>query len=305
MRLAIAIACAAFLWSSGAFAATPNIHTEDVALFYKIYDAAKGHPTADQLQHDYIDKGSDGLRSFLKQRRTTATRIAQAISDHPEVYENARKCLAILPRARERVSAALTKLGTLYPEAKFPPVTVAIGRGKPVAIADSTGVMIGLESLCAVTWMSPDLEDRVTYVIAHEYTHVQQALASPAFYNLDKPTVLDAALIEGAAEFMGILTSGGTSYAYFKKVTKGREKAIETAFVPDEDKIDLSAWFFNGTMTKPGDMGYWVGRRIVQSYYDHAADKHAAIRDIIQLKDAHVFLARSGWYPGIPLPKDN
>lgn len=299
-----AVVLAMVMWSGGAHAASPAIHTEDVTLFYQVYDAAGGHPTADQIQHDYIDKGSDGLRSFLKQRRTTAARIVQAIADHPQIYADARKCLAVLPRAKERVSTALSKLGSLYPEAKFPPVTVAIGRGKPVAIADETGVMVGLESLCAVSWMPADLEDRVTYVIAHEYTHVQQALASPAFYNIDKPTVLDAALIEGAAEFMGILTSGGTSYAYFAKATAGREKQIETAFVPDEDKTDLSAWFFNGTLEKPGDMGYWVGRRIVQSYYEHAADKHAAIRDIITIKDAHAFLAKSGWYPGIPLGKD-
>lgn len=299
-----AFALAVLMWSGCADAASPVVHTEDVTLFYQVYDAAGGHPTADQIQHDYIDKGSDGLRSFLKQRRTTAARIVQAIADHPQIYADARKCLAVLPRAKARVSAALTKLGMLYPEAQFPPVTVAIGRGKPVAIADESGVMIGLESLCAVTWMSPSLENRVTYVIAHEYTHVQQALASPAFYNIDKPTVLDAALIEGAAEFMGILTSGGTSYAYFAKATAGREKQIETAFVPDEDKTELSAWFFNGTLEKPGDMGYWVGRRIVQSYYEHAADKRAAIRDIIEMKDAHAFLARSGWYPGIPLGKD-
>src|SRR3546814_3706035 len=37
------------------------VHTEDVDLFYRIYDAAGGHPTAEQLQHDYLDQGSDGL----------------------------------------------------------------------------------------------------------------------------------------------------------------------------------------------------------------------------------------------------
>jgi len=297
----LVVALTMLVWSGCAYAASPVVHTEDVTLFYRVYDAAGGHPTADQIQHDYIDKGSDGLRSFLKQRRTTADRIVQAIADHPEIYENARKCLAVLPRAKTRVSAVLSKLGALYPEAKFPPVTVAIGRGKPIAIADETGVMVGLESLCGVSWMPANLETRVTDVIAHEYTHVQQALTSPAFYNKPNPTVLESALIEGAAEFMGIMTSGGTSYVYFAKATAGREKQIETAFVPDEDKTELSAWFFNGTLEKPGDMGYWVGRRIVQSYYEHATDKRAAIRDIIEIKDAHAFLTKSGWYPGIVL----
>jgi hypothetical protein len=39
----------------------------------------------------------------------------------------------------------------------------------------------------------------------------------------------------------------------------------------------------------------------VKSYYLHAADKRAAVRDIIQVQDARAFLARSGWHPGIVL----
>lgn len=299
MRKAFAIALAVLLWGSCANAAEPAIHIEDTTLFYQVYDAASGHPTAGQLQHDYIDKGTDGLRRFLDQRHTTAARIEKAISDQPQIYVGARKCLAALPNVRIRVSAALAKLGRLYPAAKFPPITIAVGRGKPVAIADETGVMIGLEALCGVTWMNPNIENRFTYVIAHEYMHVQQALASPAFYGKEKPTVLEESLIEGAAEFMGKLTSGGASYEYFPAMTKGREKQIETAFAADEDDTNLSKWLYNGTIDKPNDLGYWVGSRIVKSYYDHAANKRAAIRDIIEMKDAHAFLAKSGWQPGM------
>jgi hypothetical protein len=35
-----------------------------------------------------------------------------------------------------------------------------------------------------------------------------------------------------------------------KAITKGHEKEIETAFVADQDKTDLSKWFYNGTLTK-------------------------------------------------------
>ena len=301
MRKAFAAALAMLVWSGGAQAASPDIHIEDVALFYKVYDAAGGHPTADQLQHDYIDKGTDGLRRFFAERRTTADRVVQAMAANPKMYADAKKGLAVLPRARVRIAAALAKMGALYPDAKFPPVTIAVGRGKPVAIADETGVMIGLESLCAVAYFSPNLEDRFVHVVAHEYTHVEQANAAPAFYNNDKPTVLEESLIEGAAEFMAELTSGSVSSGWFGEMAGAHGREVETAFMADEDKTDLSKWLYNGTLEKHGDLGYWVGYRIVKSYYEHAADKHAAIRDIIEMKDAHNFLAKSGWQPGMKL----
>lgn len=301
MRTGFAAVLAVLLWSGCAYAASPEIHIEDVALFYHVYDSAGGHPTVDQLQHDYADKGSDGMRRFLSLRNTTPARIAQAIADHPQMYADAKQGLVVLPHARIRIATALTKLGTLYPEAKFPPVTISVGRGKPVAIADETGVMVGLESLCAVTYFDSNLEDRFVHVIAHEYTHVEQAIASPVLYNKEKPTVLEESLIEGAAEFMAELTSGSVSSVWFARMTGEHAKATETAFEADEDKTDLSAWLYNGTIDKSGDLGYWVGYRIVKSYYEQAADKRAAIRDIIQMKDAHAFLAKSGWQPGMTL----
>ncbi len=69
----------------------------------------------------------------------------------------------------------------------------------------------------------------------------------------------------------------------------------------DEDKTDLSAWMYNGSIDKPGDLGYWVGYRIVKSYYQHAPDKRKALADIFAMTDAHAFLKKSGWYPGVRL----
>ena len=174
-------------------ATRPIIYIEDVARFYKLYNATDGHPTAAELQ-DYIDHGSEGLRYFAKARNTTGARIAAALAEHPPMYADARRCMAVLPRVRVRVTAALHKLKELYPEASLLPVTIVIGRGKPVAIGDSReGVEVGLESLCAVNWMNPNVEDRFVHSIAHEYGHVQQFLA---FNNDEHPTVLAGSLME-------------------------------------------------------------------------------------------------------------
>jgi hypothetical protein len=277
----------------------PVIDIEDVSRFYALYDAAGGHPTPSQLQQDYIDVGSEGLHAFAKLRNITGTRIAEALAKNPKMYSDAKRCMVVLPQVRQRLESAFRKLSELYPEAKFPPVTIAVGRGKPVGVGSPvTGVQIGLEALCATDWLNPSVEDRFVYVIAHEFAHVQQMRDLVDHLH---PTVLEVSLVEGAAEFIGELIAGGVSYAYLPALTKGREKEIETAFVADEDKTDLSKWLYNSSLEKPGDLGYWVGYRIVKSYYEHATDKRRAIREILQMSEPKEFLAKSGWYPGISL----
>jgi hypothetical protein len=253
-------------------APSPEIHIEDVERFYRVYDAANGRPTAEQLQRNYIGAGSEGLHTLARLRNVTGARIAETLAKNPQIYSNARRCMAVLPRVKERVQVALGTLGRLNPEARFPPVTVAV--------------------------MNPNVEDRFVHLISHEYVHVQQA---PALAGRDDLTVLERSLLEGNAEFISEQISGLAGQAHFPGLTKGREKEIETAFVADQDKTDLSAWLDNSTLEKPGDLGYWVGYRIAKSYFQRATDKSQAVRDMFQMTDAKAFLARSGWYPGIKL----
>ncbi|HWE45685.1 MAG TPA: DUF2268 domain-containing putative Zn-dependent protease [Caulobacteraceae bacterium] len=302
--LSCALACAAASAAPAPRKGDVEIQTEDVTRFFEVYDAAAGHPTAEQLQDDYIDPGTTGLHQVLKARPgVTAEHIAQTIEQHPELYVDARKCTAFLPNVRTRLNIVFRKLIELYPEAQKSPVTLYAGRGRPIAISGpGEGVQVDVVGFCsplAVKFMGPNIENSFVYLIAHEYIHSQQ---NKALADDEHPTVLERSLIEGAAEFMGEMTSGGrTSGALYSEEVKGREKEIETKFVADEDKTDLSDWVDNTTPDKLGELGYWVGYRIMKSYYQHAPDKRRAIREIIQMSDPHAFLAKSGWRPGIVL----
>lgn len=281
-------------------APAPVFKFEDVARFFAVYDAAGGAPDAGTLQRDYLDKGSAELAYFAEARRVDGTRMAAAIAATPEVYRNARSCAARLPMVRDRVAAGMKRLGLLYPQAKFPPVAVLIGRARPVAMGDGTGVYVSLETLCAWTTPDPDEGRRMVQVIAHEYVHVQQASTG------EDPgeTVLKASLVEGAAEFLTELMVGSVSYRHLPPLMGGREGEVERAFQADmRQPAEGSAWLYNGigTRERPGDVGYWVGYRIVKAYYQHATDKRAAIAEILQMTDAEAFLARSGWTPGMQL----
>ena len=273
-----------------------TLDISDVDLFYRLYDATDGRPTAEQVQSGYIDVGSPGLRTFFDARRTTAVRVAEAIASRPEIYRQARECSSVLPRVKDQVDAALAKLVSLYPEARLPSVTLAVGRGRPVAIGSSvTGIQVGLEALCATDFIEPDIEDRFVGVLVHEYVHAQQ---NPGLTEKTDLSVLETALLEGGAEFVTEVLIGRPAYTYFEPLVGGREHEIETAFSADLDKTDLSDWFYNSTKEKPSDIGYWVGYRIARSYYEKASDKAAALKEIMEFTDAHAFLAASGWTPG-------
>jgi uncharacterized protein YjaZ len=77
-----------------------------------------------------------------------------------------------------------------------------------------------------------------------------------------------------------------------------READLWREFAADMDGTDRSRWLYNqgsATADRPGDLGYYVGYRICQAYHDAAADKDAAVADIIRVRDAHAFLAASGY----------
>jgi len=301
--LAIAIGAPA----SAAPPRTPDIRTEDVTRFYRLYDAGNGHLTAEQLDRDYLAPGTSGLHEFARLRNVTGARIADTLAKRPEIYADARRCLAVLPAVKRRVAKSLQNLARLYPEATFPPVTLLVGRGRPVGITDPSGVSIGLEAMCAADFMNPNLEDRFVHNIAHEYGHIQQSADQQALDpGVPGATVLRMSLMEGAAEFTAELISGEVGNHQHKAWTKGHEAEIEAAFVRDEDKTDLSAWMYNGpgSAAHPSDLGYWVGYRIVKAYYQHAPDKAAALREIFRMPDPKAFLARSGWAPASdPAPR--
>lgn len=304
MRAVIRQLTVGLILAAGAFGlaaaddSLPEIRIADVELFFRVYDAANGAPSAEVLQSDYLDAGSDGLRQFIPNRIISAAELAKAISKHRDTYERARTCAAELPDVRQRLAAALKKLGEIYPAAKFPPVTMLIGRGNTGGTPGKAGVLIGVETVCKADWMQADVGDRLVHLIAHEYAHVQQ----PIVERIENPndgtlTVLQVSLVEGVAELVAELTSGSISNIQLQRYATGREQEIERAFLADANKTDLSAWLYNGrgTAERPGDLGYWVGYRIAQQFYQRAPDKLVAIRELITMDDAQDILRRSGW----------
>jgi hypothetical protein len=138
-------------------------------------------------------------------------------------------------------------LQAIYPQARFPPVAIMVGRGRPVGLTHPGGVLIGLEALCAADFMNPNVQDRFVHVIAHEYVHIQQTGAIDFEQGDPRATVLRLSLAEGVAEFITELVSGNVGNGRHAAWTRGREVHIESAFALDLDSTDLSPWLYNYT----------------------------------------------------------
>jgi hypothetical protein len=302
-RSALVVAVAGLIAGAAnhALASAPmaEVRTSDVDLFYAVYDAAHGAPTAEALQKGYLDAGSDGVRQFIPQRIKSAADLAAKVAEHRAVYDRARECMQMLPVVKAKLAVAFRKLARLDPEATFPPVTILIGRENSGGTTGKSGVLIGLEVACRPAALQPDRAERLFHLIAHEYGHVEQFPGSGG-EDLAPGSVLRQSLVEGGAELIAQLISGQISNVHLLAWTKGREREIDEAFLAEQDSQDLSHWLYNGlgTPQKPGDLGYWVGYRITKAYYSNANDKRAALKTLLELKDPKAILAASGWKPG-------
>ena len=296
---ALILASAPVAAADGADTSHVAITTADVERFFRLYDDPALAAEPDQLAARYLATPSPGLAEFMAMRRITPEKLAAALRAKPQVFADARGCAAKLPNIRTRLVAATDRLAAIYPAAKFPPITIAIGRATSAGTANARGVYIGLESLCAARFIEAADEDRFVHVIAHEYVHVQQPLAQ---VEDREESVLRAALTEGAAEFIAERMTGSVAYPRLHQWAKGREMELETAFLAEKNQKAIgSRWLYNqqGAGGWPGDLGYWVGYRVAKSHYDGASDKARAIRDIIEMDDPAAFLAASGWTPGM------
>jgi hypothetical protein len=74
--------------------------------------------------------------------------------------------------------------------------------------------------------------------------------------------------------------------------TTGREKMLWFEFKKDMRRNDLSKWIYNLGVIKdrPADLGYYIGYKICETYYNHMSDKRKAIKNIIEMKDFEKFL---------------
>jgi len=290
--------------------AQAQIVTADIKRYWEAVDAGGG---ATDFETRYLQRGSAGLRDFTQRRQLSGAAMRAAFVAAPQYLASIRPTslsLATDTAVRNRIRRNFAVMQQRYPDAIFPPVTFLIGRFSTGGTVGASGILIGAE-FYTKTATSPLHElnpfvrnnarpiDSIAIIVAHEHVHVLQ-LASGGLYARGTLTLLEQALLEGSADFLGELVSGSQINAGLHVWALPREDSLWTAFRAAMHGTSISQWLYNqstATAERPGDLGYFIGYRIAQAYYDAATDKTAAIRDIIRVRDADAFLAASGYDP--------
>ena len=297
--------------------------TSDIPHFWAVFDKASLHDAADLFQREYLDAGSEGLKTFLKVRINNARNLAAVVAARPRYFAAIRENTLALdrnPEVKAAIQASFRKLKELYPPAVFPDVYFLIGAMNSGGTTDGgKGLLIGLEmnarddrtpvdELNMWERSSTGQISNVPHIVAHEVIHVEQEHANPSRESGHrKQTLLEAALGEGGADFLGEMISGGIINRTQREFGNGHERELWEEFRMAMNGTDTSKWLYEGDRAKgrPADMGYYVGYRICEAFYQKAADRSEAVRRILELKDPEGLLRESGYAEKVGAAKFN
>jgi hypothetical protein len=279
-----------------------KIVTSDINLFWAAYDKAKPENNLNVFRDEYLKKGSAGLKDFTKLRIGNSCNLVGTIEAAPQYYAALREPSLKVAAYENQVRASFRKMKEIYPEAVFPDVYFVIGRLSSAGTTSNNGLLIGVDmfgknegaSLDGLTdWHRAVLAptSRIPYVVAHELIHYEQKFPQ----NGGEWTLLGKALNEGGADFVAELIAGDTINPHLHKYGNPIEKELWLEFKKEMNATDAGNWLYQGDKAKekPADLGYYMGYKIIESYYKNAKDKKQAVRDILEIKDFAKFLADS------------
>lgn len=289
---------------SGKPAEEVKIFTSDIDHFWQAYGLAQqdtGRSVA-IFQQYYFEKGSAGLKDFLQEKILSVPRFVEGIRQKPAYYRSIRNTTLRAAALRPQILANLKGLRELYPQARFPDIYFLIGGYRSGGTVSPAGLLIGIDQAAngpAVNVSELTLVQRnrcawvedLPLIVTHELIHSLQKESDG--------TLLHMAINEGMADFIaGLVTHTQGANARLFAYGESHEQELWHEFSKAMAGKDFSHWIANGreeTVERPCDLGYFLGYKICEAYYQQASDKKQAVSDMLNLTDAPAFLAKSGY----------
>ncbi len=257
--------------------------TQDIPRFWQAFDLFLQDTLQNPFQKHYLDKGSQGVKDFTENRIQNAEHLFKTVKKQRQNYQNVRANTLQIASKENECRANFRKFKEWYPAAVFPPVYFIIGVYNSGGTSSQNGLIIGAE-------MQNNLAG-IPVIVTHELIHFQQSFPQR------ETTLLEQSILEGSADFVAELASGGNINANVYTYGQAHEAELCQEFVRVMQKVDKLDWLYgvSGKDKRPKDLGYWMGYQICKAYFDKAPDKKKAVAEILNIKDYNTFLRDSGY----------
>ena len=229
---------------------------------------------------EYLSNASIGLKPYVDYFNVDS--LYQTVLDRKDDYLKSKPVLEDIGTKKKKIQASYAALKYWYPEAEFPPIYFVMGVFTVGGTVSENGLLIGSEKLKSLNGLHA--------LVAHELIHFQQK------YVRDE-NLLHQSIKEGSADFIGELISGEhinlTAFHY----GNAHEQELCKEFVSLMLKDSYDDWLYGttGKDDRPNDLGYWIGYKISEAYFNKHEDKKQAIYDMLHIKNALEFTKKSGY----------
>ncbi|MEM6803685.1 MAG: DUF2268 domain-containing putative Zn-dependent protease [Bacteroidota bacterium] len=290
-----------------------EILTEDIDNFWKAYDKLPDCKTKEDsiaaFQQYYIDAATEGLIAFIKVRDFDAPEYYQIVKKFPKFWASIRPKTEQIKEMRPEIEKIYEDYARTYPGHKAPKICFAIGTLRTGGTTSREFMLIGTEIVTADKevdkselnkWLQSVMKDEaeVEGIVAHEYIHTQQRLGFGGIWAALNHRLLFMSLMEGSCDFLAIQVTGASINQQIIEYGEAHEAELWQTFEKEMYRNKYDQWMYQGNNTPegvPADLGYFMGYKISQAYYEQAEDKEQALRDILRIKNYKRFLKKSGY----------
>jgi len=276
-----------------------HIVTSDVENFWNSIDVWKrssdhsSDALVEALKIGYFQKASLGLASFIPGRILGPEELASAYLANVSYYEDVRPATLELSAQVANLCAMFTALQQDYPQATLPVVYLVIGRRTSGGTSTDAGLVVGAEMFSPRPSSRLHPDDFVSLVV-HELTHYQQRARGRHLVESD--SLLRIAMAEGDADFVAEHYVGYHIDEAQKAYGDSHEQELWTKFRAQMHAAGPGDWMYNGDRVAAGvppDLGYYIGYKICQAYYERAKNKRAALQTLLSLTNEQAILSSS------------
>ena len=288
-----------------------EIITSDIDLFWQVYDEASGIYTSDDFLTNYFRGGSEELSLFYDAKIKNSARLTGKLSDddYHLYYTSIRENTESINSNRLTIESALDQFELNYPEAVYTDLALVVGAlGTGGTVVSNGSMVIGVEFFTKTPstptggldpWVQ-EVTRELNYlpaIVIHELVHVQQRNFAIKENLSSNGTLLEIALAEGIADFVTDLVLSINFNDHLPAYADPVEEALWSEFQAEMTSTNVSNWLFNAgsSSERPADLGYYIGYKIAEYYYEQQVDKTTALKELLEVRDANEFLTKSDY----------